>query len=121
MVCIEQQRQRQYERYEIRDKAMVRAGKSERYYFTRDVSVGGMSLEGQTPISLGTDVQIVFAGEHLSGIICRRDETGFALMFADDHSREKMTSFIYNESVCKGGAELRIGKLLTKLIRRAAA
>jgi cellulose synthase (UDP-forming) len=121
MVCVEQPRQRQHERYEVREKAMVKAGLSERYYFTRDVSVGGMSLEGHIPISLGSDVEVNFTGERLSGVICRQDSTGFAVMFADDRSREKMTSFIYNESVCKGGAELRIGKLLTKLIRHAAA
>ena len=121
MVCVEQPRQRQHERYEVREKALVRAAESERYFFTRDVSVGGMSLEGHTPIPLGADVEIIFAGERLAGIVCRRDDTSFALMFADDRSREKMTSFIYNESVCKGGAELKIGKLLTKLIRRAAA
>jgi cellulose synthase (UDP-forming) len=121
LVCVERPRHRQHERYEVRLKGLVRFDGKERYFFTRDVSVGGMSFEGMLPGSLGDPVSIRFSGRELVGVVCREDQLGYAVMFTDGDSREAMTSFIYNETVCKETAQLNLGGLVGKLLKRAAA
>jgi len=121
LVCVERPRHRQHERYEIRVKAFVRSAAKEQYLSTRDVSVGGMSFAGPSPAAIGDDLRIRFSGHELVGVLCREDDVGFAVMFTDAESREAMTNFIYNESVCNNATQLRLGELLAKLVSRVAA
>ncbi len=121
LVCVEQPRHRQHERYEVREKAFVQSEHREQYFFSRDVSVGGMSFDGPLPDSVGSGVRVRFCGSALTGVICRGDKSSFAIMFTDDKSREDMTAYIYNETVCKATAQTQMGKLVAKLVNRAAA
>ena len=80
-VCVEQPRRTDGARFPTSEPVVVRSGQGVAACAAFDISVGGIKLLGETPLAVGAQAELGFAGMTVSARLVRIDGDGFAFAF----------------------------------------
>jgi len=120
VVCIEQPRRRQDERFPTREKVVIKVGTQPRVYDVRDISASGMRLTGDILYPVGSPATLIMEGIETPAVIARKGVNEFAISLVGDQAREAMTRRVYSDRYGQPIESVDLSRVLAGVLQRLA-
>ena len=120
LVCVEQPRRRLDERFATKETVLIKIGDQEACLRVKDISAGGMRIEGNILDPIGSQVTVFIGQIESPAIIVRKNRGEFAVSLIGNDVRDAMTRRVYSERYGKPLEKIRPSQVFAGILRRLA-